>query len=113
VEPATDGRVRRTAWSYAGRALFSVVSTAVMAILLLFSAVLATLKCDENCDSSEQAAWWGYQAQLGLAAAGALLGVVALVVGFTSKTGPYRTLAALSIACWVIWVLWVPGSGNF
>lgn len=101
---------RRRALAYAGRALSSVIALAVMAPLLLFSLVLAALTCDDNCDTAEQASSWGYQAQLYLAAAGAITGVVALVLGFTSKSRPYGMFAAASVVCWVIWILWVPGN---
>ena len=84
-----------------------------MATLLLGSLVIAALKCDESCDSAEQASWWGYQAQLALSGVGAITGVVALVLGFTSKAGLSRKFATISVVCWVIWVWWVPGSGNF
>lgn len=88
------------------------MSTAVIAILLVSSAALAAFRCDENCYSDEQATWWGYEAQFYLAGAGALLGVVALTFGFTTKKRTYWTFAVASTVCWVTWFVWV-SSGNF
>jgi hypothetical protein len=103
----------RTASADAGRAVFGVLAAAALAGWTYFALLLAAFTCDENCVSPGQAEWWGYTAQLVLAALGAGLGIVALTLGFTSKTKACRVFTALSLVCVVTWIVWVPASGNF
>ena len=49
-----------------------------------------------------------------LAALGAGFGLIALVLGFTSKSRACRAFTALWLVCMLSWIVWVPaGTGNF
>jgi hypothetical protein len=88
-----------------------VAAVAAIACWLLFSLALATLTCDDTC-SGDQSSWWGYPAQFALATAGAIVGVIALVLGFKARTLLYRALLGASLGCALAWLMWVFG-GNF
>jgi hypothetical protein len=88
----------------------SLAALAVITCWFLLSSLLAAYTCDDTC-SGDQSSWWGYQAQLALAAAGCSLAVLALALGFTSKTLLYRVVLGVSLSCALAWLTWVFGGG--
>jgi hypothetical protein len=112
VSTATEIRPRRGPWRTVARGVVSVAVVAVIVCWFLISLALATLTCDDTC-SADQGSWWGYPAQFALAAAGSTAGVIALVLGFRSRTLLYRALLVASLSCALGWLMWVFGGGNF
>ena len=77
---------RQYGWpSHVARGAISLAAGAGLAYLLLVSLFIAVIKCDDNCGGAD-ADHWRWTAQFVLAAVGSVLGVAALVLGFTSKT---------------------------
>lgn len=113
MSQAGGTRLRREPWRYVVRGVVSLGLVAAALVWFSFAAFLLILKCDDVC-SGGQSDWWGYWAQFWLAAAGSLLGAIALVLGFTRYRTQYRTVAGAAAGCALTWSLWVlGGSGSF
>lgn len=104
---------RRTWGDHARRAVASVLALAVLGYWFLYSSALAMFACDDTCSTPDEASWWGYGAQFGLAALGVGFGLVAIVAGFTTMVRPYRIAIVGALACGLAWVVWTMGSGSF
>lgn len=103
---------RGTTWRYVVRALVTLGATAGILYWLLFSLFLAVIRCGDNCGGAD-AEHWRWTTQFVLAAMGGGLGVVALVLGFTSRARVHRVLLLVSLGCALAWVFWVLGLGGF
>lgn len=111
---AVPSRSRRTPISEPGALRFLVgllVSIGALAATLwwLFSSfLLAVLECDDTCGYGQEANA-GYQTQVLLAVAGAILGLLGLTFGLRSQARTAFVLVGLSLVCAMLWFWWVTG----
>jgi len=110
----TAADVRPSRWRSLLRVLMSLAAVAGLGYWVLFSFVLALIQCGDTCDGADASAGhWRWTAQFMIAAVGAVSGVIASVLGFTSRARMYRRFLLVSLGCVLAWLAWVLGFGAF
>jgi heme A synthase len=107
MSSAVTAGPRRKPWRVAVRLLLSLAAGCALVSWVFGSMWIAALKCDEMCSTDDDLSSWEWNGQLVFAVLGALVGAVALTLGFTPHRRVYRALLALSISCAVCWYGWV------
>jgi hypothetical protein len=107
MDSASTAGVRRTPWRVLVRLALSLAVACALAFWTIGSLWIAGLKCDEMCSTDDNLESWEWNGQLVFALLGTAVGIVALVLGFTSHRRVYRALLFLSISCVVVWYGWV------
>lgn len=104
---------RRERWRYFVRALFTLAALVAIGYWALVSLVLAVIKCDDTCGGASLD-HWRWTGQFVLTAAGCVVGLGALAMGFSMRfRTAYRALLVVSLVIAMTWLTWVVGFGEF